>query len=93
MADTPAAGSGNPPIWVPCNFLALPEEQSRLDTARAVLVPVPIDSTTSFRPGARYGPQAIIQASAALEDYDWELDLDVAELGIHTTPPSRAPRR
>ncbi len=86
MADTPAAGPGNPPLWVPCNFLALPEEQSRLDTAWAVLVPVPIDSTTSFRTGARYGPQAIIQASAALEDYDWELDLDVAELGIHTTP-------
>ena len=86
MADTPASGSGNPPIWVPFNFLALPEEQSRLDTARAVLVPVPIDSTTSFRTGARYGPQAILQASAALEDYDWELNLDVAELGIHTTP-------
>lgn len=85
MADTPAADQGNPPLWVPGNFLALPEEQSRLDTARAVLVPVPIDSTTSYRTGARYGPQAIIQASAALEDYDWELDLDVAELGIHTT--------
>lgn len=86
MVDTPAAGPGNPPAWVPFNFLALPEEQSRLDTARAVLVPVPIDSTTSFRTGARYGPQAILQASAALEDYDWELDLDVAELGVHTTP-------
>ncbi len=56
-------------------------------TATAVLVPVPIDSTTSFRSGARYGPAAIVAASAALEDYDLELGIDVAELGIHTAPP------
>lgn len=77
-----------PPVpWTPANFLALPPEQSSLDNAAAVLIPVPIDSTTSFRTGARHGPSAIIAASAALEDYDLELDIDVAELGIHTTPP------
>ena len=70
----------------PSNFLALPPEQAALDSAAAVLIPVPIDSTTSFRSGARYGPAAIIAASAALEDYDLELDIDVAELGIHTAP-------
>lgn len=58
-----------------------------MDTAAAVVISVPIDSTASFRSGARYGPAAIITASAALEDYDLELDIDVAELGIHTTPP------
>ncbi len=58
-----------------------------MDSAFAVLIPVPIDSTTSFRSGARYGPSAIIAASAALEDYDLELGIDVAELGIHTTDP------
>ena len=77
-----------PPVpWTPTNFLALPPEQSSLDSAAAVLIPVPIDSTTSFRPGARHGPAAIIAASPALEDYDVELDVDVAEFGIHTTPP------
>ena len=70
----------------PANFLALPPDQSALETASAVLIPVPIDSTTSFRSGARYGPAAIITASAALEDYDLELGIDVAELGIHTAP-------
>ena len=70
----------------PANFLALPPEQSALATASAVLIPVPIDSTTSFRTGARYGPSAIIASSAALEDYDLELGIDVAELGIHTAP-------
>lgn len=72
--------------WIRRNFLALTEDQSRLDAARVVLIPVPYDSTTSFRSGARYGPGAIIEASAGLEDYDWELDLDVSTLGIHTTP-------
>ena len=73
--------------WTPTNFLALPPHQAALDSAAAVIIPVPIDSTTSFRSGARYGPSAIIAASAALEDYDLELGIDVAELGIHTTPP------
>ena len=79
MSDT-----GNIP-GVPFNFLALNDDQSRLDQAKVVLIPVPYDSTTSLRTGAREGPNAIIQASNGLEDYDWELDLDVAELGIHTT--------
>ena len=72
--------------WVPFNFLALPEEQSRLDRARVVLLPVPYDSTTSFRGGARDGPRAIIEASYNLEDYDPELDADVSAVGIHTVP-------
>ena len=79
--------SGFPVPTTPANFLALPPEQTALDSAAAVLIPVPIDSTTSFRSGARYGPAAIIAASAALEDYDLELGIDVAELGIHTAPP------
>lgn len=71
--------------WAPRNFLALPEEQSNLEQSRAVIIPVPYDSTTSFRSGAREGPAAIISASYGLEDYDSELDLDVSQSGIHTT--------
>ena len=82
------ANAGTPPVpHTPANFLALPPHQAALNTAAAVLIPVPIDSTTSYRTGARYGPAAIIAASAAIEDYDLELDIDVAELGIHTTAP------
>ena len=72
--------------WVYPGFLALPPEQSALETARVVLIPVPYDSTTSYRGGARDGPAAIIAASGQMEDYDPELDLDVAALGIHTMP-------
>ena len=71
--------------WVTQNFLALSEEQSNLDAARVVLIPVPYDSTTSFRSGTRNGPRAIIDASYGLEDYDGELDLDVSLVGVHTT--------
>ena len=78
------SGSGLP--WVYPGFLALPPEQSALETARIVLIPVPYDSTTSYRGGARDGPAAIIAASSQMEDYDPELDLDVAALGIHTMP-------
>ena len=70
---------------VPHNFLALPPEQSSLEAAKVVLIPVPYDSTTSFRSGSRDGPQAIITASSGLEDYDFELELDVSEIGVHTT--------
>ena len=76
----------NPIPTTPSNFLALPPNQSDLETAGAVILPVPYDSTTSFRTGSREGPAAIIEASAALEDYDLEMDLDVAEIGIYTAP-------
>ena len=72
--------------WVSNNFLALSPEQSALETASAVLIPVPYDSTTSYRTGARYGPAAILAASYNLEDYDHELDIDLSVAGIHTTP-------
>ena len=73
-------------FWIPSNFLSLPEEQSSLGASKVVVLPVPYDSTTSYRPGARDGPNAIIEASYNLEDYDLELDVDVAQIGIHTAP-------
>ena len=72
--------------WTPSNFLALPPDQCELENSRAVLIPVPYDSTASFRSGAREGPAAMIEASGALEDYDMELDLDVSQIGIYTAP-------
>ena len=85
MGDSgPESGPHVP--WLYPSFLSLTPEQSALDSARVVLVPVPYDSTTSYRGGARDGPAAIISASGQMEDYDPELDLDLAEIGIHTLP-------
>ena len=70
---------------IPHNFLALPHDQSALESSRVAIIPVPYDSTTSFRSGSRDGPEAMITASYGLEDYDFELELDVSDIGIHTT--------
>ena len=68
------------------SFLDTPPDEVSLEDARVVLVPVPYDSTTSYRGGARHGPAAIVTASRQLEDYDVELDRDISEVGIYTAP-------
>ena len=71
---------------LPWNFLALPPEQSDPDTSRFLVLPVPYDGTVSYRTGAREGPNAIIDASRQMEDYDLELERETCALGIHTLP-------
>jgi agmatinase len=65
-------------------FMHLDDEQTAFETARVVVVPVPFDATTCYRPGTREGPQAIIDASRNLELYDTELRRNPCEVGIHT---------
>jgi len=57
---------------------------SRRDPAgcRVGLFGVPYDGTTSFRPGARFGPAAIREVSGGLETYCPQLDADLEELAI-----------
>ena len=69
----------------PRTFLGLPPELSDYATARAVLLPVPYDATTSYRAGTRDGARAIIDASTQLELYDADLDREPAAVGIHTS--------
>jgi agmatinase len=66
------------------NFMHLEDEYSGFDGARVVVVPVPFDATTCYRPGTREGPQAIIDASRNLELYDPELGRSPYTAGIHT---------
>ena len=80
----PETGPASLHPLVPHNFLALPPEQSSLEAAKMALIPVPYDSTTSFRSGSRDGPEAMITASYGLEDYDFQLEVDVSQIGIHT---------
>lgn len=47
--------------------------------AKLVLVGAPVDFTTSFRPGARMGPQKIRAVSYCLEEYSVYLDKDLAD--------------
>jgi agmatinase len=57
-----------------------------LETSQVVILPVPYDSTTDYKSGAREGAQAIISASQQLELYDAELDRETYQVGIHTLP-------
>jgi agmatinase len=70
----------------PNTFLALDGAIHALDASRVVLLPVPYDGTTSYKQGARFGPAAIIAASAEMEDFDPELDCEPMTVGIHTAP-------
>ncbi len=66
------------------NFMQLDAYDADFERARVVVVPVPFDGTTCYRPGTREGPQAIIDASRNLELYDAELRRAPYRLGIHT---------
>jgi len=68
----------------PALFLGLPPEDCRLDRAKVAVIPAPFDQTTSYLPGTRFGPAAIINASKQVEFYDEELDREPYEIGIAT---------
>jgi agmatinase len=51
--------------------------------AEFVVLGVPFDRTTSFRPGARFGPDSIRQHSWNFESYDLETGVDLSEVPIH----------
>lgn len=50
--------------------------------AGIVLLGAPFDSTTSFRPGARFGPGAIRHESFGLETYSPYQDADLSDLSV-----------
>ena len=49
------------------------------DAAKVVLFGAPYDSTTSFRPGTRFGPSAMRAESFGIETYSMLQDRDLAE--------------
>ncbi len=71
----------------PPNFLGLQAELSDPDRARFVVVPVPYDGAASYGVGARFGPQAILDASREIELFDDELAHEPCNVGIHTRAP------
>ena len=71
---------------LPHNFLGLDEASAAFDAARAVILPVPYESTTSYGGGTSRGPSAILEASRYIELYDQELDAEPYVAGIATLP-------
>lgn len=52
------------------------------DDARIVLYGAPFDSTTSFRPGARFGPSAMRHESFGIETYSPYQDSDLENISV-----------
>lgn len=56
--------------------------EGSFDDAGLVVFGAPFDSTTSFRPGARFGPAAMRAESFGLETYSPYQDRDLADLSV-----------
>jgi len=69
---------------------ALPHRRS-FDDSRVVVLPVPVDRTTSYVGGTRNGPREILQASSHMELWDEEMQVDVHGIGIFTLPEMELP--
>ena len=59
--------------------------------ARVVILPIPLDRTTSYMPGTRNGPHEILVASSHMELWDEETQTDVHRIGIYTLPEMEFP--
>ena len=56
--------------------------ESSFEEASVVLYGAPFDSTTSFRPGARFGPSAMRHESFGLETYSPYQDRDLMDIRV-----------
>ncbi len=65
-------------------FLGIDPPTSR---PAAVVVPVPYDATSTWRKGADRGPGALLEASAEVELFDLETQIEPHLSGILTGPP------
>jgi agmatinase len=61
------------------------------DAASVVILPCPVDRTTSYVGGTRNGPHEILQASSHMELWDDEMKTDVHGVGIFTLPEMELP--
>jgi agmatinase len=67
-------------------FLGLTARYSDPDTSVFHVVPVPYEVSACYGVGSRFGPKAILDASAYIEPYDHRLEMETARAGIATQP-------
>ncbi len=67
-------------------------DSASLEDAIFSVIPAPCEETVSYVPGQAQAPQAILDASSQIEDYDEETGLNVVDLGVHCIAPVAAPR-
>ena len=57
--------------------------QKPFDQAKYVIFGVPFDTTSTYRTGARFGPNAIRQASLNIETYSFRSGIDVEDVALY----------
>lgn len=67
-------------------YFLLEEPHSLYEQARAAILPLPFERTTTYGKGTARGPAAIFHASHALELWDEELGAEPFRIGIATLP-------
>lgn len=73
------------PSALPFRFAGIEDEYASYEKARVVVLPVPLERTTTYARGTRKGPCAIIEASRNMETFDEELQVETYQkLGIAT---------
>lgn len=70
------------------NFLAIEKEYSEYENSEIVITQAPYEHTVSYGGGTRFGPEAVLNASAYVEFYDDEFDRELCfDKGIATLQP------
>jgi agmatinase len=68
-------------------YFELPDEFADLETARAAILPVPYDRTSTWKKGADRAPEAILEASHHIELFDVVTGIEPCKWGIATLDP------
>ena len=73
------------PSALPFRFAGIEDQYATYEKARVVVLPVPLERTTTYAKGTAKGPCAIIEASRNMETFDEELQVETYQkLGIAT---------
>jgi len=75
----------------PGQFAGATSTATDFENARVVILPIPLDRTTSYVAGTRNGPHEILVASTHMEHWDEETETDVHGIGICTLPEMEFP--
>lgn len=73
------------PSALPFRFAGIEDQYAAYEKARVVVLPVPLERTTTYAKGTAKGPCAIIETSRNMETFDEELQVETYQkLGIAT---------
>ncbi|MFB6107828.1 MAG: agmatinase [Haloplanus sp.] len=67
-----------------------PGARADRDEAAYVVVGAPLDASTTFQPGTRFGPDRVRRFAESFDDYDRRTGLRFTDLGVHDAGDLRA---